>query len=145
MRSILLLLLAFVVSCSEPTSVNLESVKVSDSILYQSDKNLMVADTVAKLSDSSTKERIVLVVSEINYLTKEVEKFKTERITLESKLKETSEKIIYRIDTVYIETKKNFWGKEKTNISTKSDSSIQISTDTLINTNQSIDTLKVIL
>lgn len=145
MRSILLLLLAFVVSCSEPTSVNLESVKVSDSILYQSDKNLMVADTVAKLSDSSTKERIVLVVSEINYLTKEVEKFKTERITLESKLKETSEKIIYRIDTVYIETKKNFWGKEKTNISTKSDSSIQISTDTLVNTNQSIDTLKVIL
>lgn len=145
MRSILLLLLAFVVSCSEPTSVNLESVKVSDSILYQSDKNLMVADTVAKLSDSSTKERIVLVVSEINYLTKEVEKFKTERITLESKLKETSEKIIYRIDTVYIETKKNFWGKEKTNISTKSDSSIQINSDTLVNTNQSIDTLKVIL
>lgn len=144
MRKILFLLFAFVVSCSEPTSVNLESVEVSDSILFQSDKNLMVADTIAKLSDSSTKERIVLVVSEINYLTKEIEKFKTERITLESKLKETSEKIIYRIDTVYIETKKNFWGKEKTNISTKSDSSVQINSDTLVNTLQSIDTLKVI-
>lgn len=144
MRNILLLLLTLVVSCNEPISVNLESVETSDSVLYQSDKNLMVADTITKLSDSSTKEKIILVVSEIKYLTKEIEKFKTERVTLESKLKETSERIIYRIDTVYIETKKNFWGKEKTNISTKSDSTIQINSDTLVNTSQSIDTLKVI-
>lgn len=143
MRNILLLLLTLVVSCNEPISVNLESVETTDSVLYQSDKNLMVADTISKLSDSSTKEKIILVVSEIKYLTKEIEKFKTERVLLESKLKETSEKVIYRVDTVYIETKRNFWGKEKTAISTKSDSTIQINSDTLVQNTQSIDTLKV--
>jgi hypothetical protein len=42
-----------------------------------------------------------------------------------------TEKIIYKIDTVYIETKKNFWGKEKTNTVVKSDSSITEKTDTI--------------
>ena len=40
-------------------------------------------------------------------------------------------KTVYKIDTVYIETKKNFWGKEKTNTTIKSDSTEVV--DSLLN------------
>lgn len=143
MKNILVISLLFLLSCNQSTDVKLENLNDLDSVLILSNKNLMLADTVAKKSDSTTKEQIVLVISEIKYLTKEIDRYKTEKITLESKLKETSEKVIYRVDTVYIETKRNFWGKEKTAISTKSDSTIQINSDTLVQNTQSIDTLKV--
>jgi hypothetical protein len=54
----------------------------------------------------------------------------------------STEKIIYKIDTVYIETKKNFWGKEKTKTSVKSDSSVDMSIDTSVNEALKIDTLQ---
>ena len=38
----------------------------------------------------------------------------------------------HKIDTVYIETKKNFWGKEKTNTTIKSDSLVSEKIDTTI-------------
>ena len=56
----------------------------------------------------------------------EVEKYKE----VLSKQTIATEKIVYKIDTVYIETKKNFWGKEKTNTTIKSDSVVTEKTDT---------------
>jgi hypothetical protein len=44
-----------------------------------------------------------------------------------------------RIDTVYIEKKKNFWGKEKTNTNVKSDSLVNESIDST--TVSKVDTL----
>jgi hypothetical protein len=82
-------------------------------------------------------------VTEIKYLNKEVEKFKTEKLTLENKLKVVSEKIIYRIDTVFIETQKNFWGKKKTVTTVNSDSSIFEKLDSSELSSEKIDTLNI--
>jgi hypothetical protein len=53
-------------------------------------------------------------MTDIQYLTNTVEKLKIEKLKLS--------KQNVRIDTVFIETKKSFWGREKKTITTKSDS-----------------------
>ena len=82
-----------------------------DNILENSQKHFDTAVIVYKQSDSVAKEQVVKIVKEISYLNTEVEKYKE----VLSKQTIATEKIVYKIDTVYIETKKNFWGKEKTN------------------------------
>jgi hypothetical protein len=137
----ILLLLSILVSCSQNNqNENLEQ-QVVDTLLLNSEKNLMVVDTLDKKTDSITKEKVVKIVTEIKYLNREVEKFKTEKLTLENKLKVVSEKVIYRIDTVFIETQKNFWGKKKTVTSVNSDSTVLEKLDSTEVSSEKIDTL----
>ena len=136
-----LLLLSFLFSCSQNMeNENLEQ-QVVDTLLLNSEKNLMTVDTLDKKTDSITKDKVVKIVTEIKFLNKEVEKFRTEKLTLENKLKVVSEKVIYRIDTVFIETQKNFWGKKKTITSVNSDSLVSEKLDSTEISSEKIDTL----
>ena len=139
MKYIFLILSLYLFSCSN-SEVEPEIVEV-DSVLLNSEQHLITSDSIQKKSDSTTKAQVIKVIREFKYLTNEVEKFKTERVQLMNVQNLTTEKIIYRIDTVYIETKKNFWGKEKTSTSVKSDSSTTTNVDSIITTSEKIDTL----
>jgi hypothetical protein len=129
MRKLLFLILFFT-ACVDSSNTNMMDTSSIDSILINSKNNLDTAIIVNTKSDSITKETIVKVVKEIKFLTNEVEKYK--EINLLTSQKVATEKIIYRVDTIYIETKKNFWGKEKTSTSVKSDSIINEKIDTTI-------------
>jgi|LauGreDrversion4_2_1035121.scaffolds.fasta_scaffold79067_3 hypothetical protein len=126
----LLFLIVFFTACVDSSNTNMMDTSSIDSILINSKNNLDTAIIVNTKSDSITKETIVKVVKEIKFLTNEVEKYK--EINLLTSQKVATEKIIYRVDTIYIETKKNFWGKEKTSTSVKSDSIINEKIDTTI-------------
>ncbi len=141
MKKIFLILSLFFFSCSNNEPVE-PIVDEMDSVLINSQQHLVTSDSIQKKSDSTTKEQVIKVIREFKYLTNEVEKFKTERIQLMNVQNMVTEKIIYRIDTVYIETKKNFWGKEKTSTSIKSDSTTTTNTDSSTTTTEKIDTIQ---
>ena len=128
MKKLLLLSVLFLLSCEnqEREIVN-EKVIEADNVLENSQKHFDTAIVVYQQSDSAAKEKVVQIVKEISYLNVEVEKYKD---VLKNRTV-ASEKIVYKIDTVYIETKKNFWGKEKTNTTIKSDSLVTEKVDTL--------------
>ena len=141
MRKILPFLFLAFLSCNDvetnnsvtPTSDEL------DSIITKSSITLKVSDTVQKKSDIATEQKVFKVVTQIKYLIKSVEKLKIEKLELVRELKSSKENV--RIDTVYIETKKNFWGKEKTTINVKSDSTVKENVDTLTTEKKVIDSL----
>jgi hypothetical protein len=137
-----LILFSLLVSCSQKIE-NENTQQVPDTLILNSEKHLLSVDTLGKKTDSITKDKVIKIVTEIKYLNKEVEKFKTEKLTLENKLKVVSEKIIYRIDTVFIETQKNFWGKKKTVTTVNSDSSIFEKLDSSELSSEKIDTLNI--
>jgi hypothetical protein len=141
MRRLILILGLILFSCNNTEEVIVTPVEV-DSVLVKSQKNLITSDSVQKKSDSITKEQVIKVIREFKILTNEVEKFKTEKIQLLSLQQVNTEKIIYKIDTVYIEVEKNFWGKKKTTTSVKSDSSVSQNIDTLASNEIKIDTTK---
>jgi hypothetical protein len=137
-----LILFSLLVSCSQKIE-NENTQQALDTLILNSEKHLLTVDTLGKKTDSITKDKVIKIVTEIKYLNKEVEKFKTEKLTLENKLKVVSEKIIYRIDTVFIETQKNFWGKKKTVTTVNSDSSIFEKLDSSELSSEKIDTLNL--
>jgi hypothetical protein len=104
---------------------------VLDSVIENSKIGLDSAAIVSVKSDSVTKEKVTKVINNIQYLTREVEKYKEIELTLRKTV--ATEKIIYKTDTVFIEKKKNFWGKEKTNTTVKSDSVVDNKIDTTLN------------
>ena len=123
MKNILPILFLTLVSCGGVDTNNMTKPNITefDSIIVKSSKNILVSDTVQKKSDLATEKKVARVVTEIRYLTKYVDRLKIEKLELVKELKLSKENV--RVDTVYIETKKNFWGKEKTTVNTKSDSS----------------------
>lgn len=143
MKKVLVPVFLFFLSCSQQSENNFNSDIMSDTLLINSQKNLEKADTVYQKSDSLTVGKVNNIIKEIIYLNHEVEKFRTEKLTLEKQLMVTSEKVIYRIDTVFIETQKNFWGKTKTKTSVNSDSTVVELLDSLQTNLEKIDTLKL--
>jgi hypothetical protein len=141
MKKSLLILGLFLFSCNGSEETIVTPVEV-DSVLIKSQQNLVTSDSVQKKSDSTTKEQVIKVIREFKILTNEVERFKTERVQLMSLQNVSTEKVIYRIDTVYIEVEKNFWGKKKTTTSVKSDSSVSQNIDTTVSNEIKIDTTK---
>ncbi len=133
MRNIILFTVFLLISCGnkEDNKIKNESTVIADSAIVNSQNNIMVYDTVQKKSDSITHEKVVKVITDIKYLTNIVEKLKIEKLQL------TKQKV--RIDTVFIETKKSFWGREKKTITTKSDSQ---DIETIDSTTTISDTIK---
>ncbi len=130
MKQTLAIAIMFLFSCTNQESeVVIEKADAVDSLIEQSNKNLDSVQIIDHKSDSVTKEQVTKIVKEISYLNTEVEKYKE----VLSKQTIATEKIVYKIDTVYIETKKNFWGKEKTNTTIKSDSVVTEKVDTTSN------------
>jgi hypothetical protein len=132
------LLLLCLIGCSTNNIKSVDSTNIVDTILLKSQSNLDTAAYVNYKSDSVTKQTVVKVVNQIKVLTNEVEKYKKINLLMSQTI--ATEKIIYKIDTVYIETKRNFWGKEKTSTSIKSDSVINQKVDTSIDNSIKADT-----
>jgi hypothetical protein len=122
MKNIILFIVFLLISCGdkEDNKINNESIVIADSTIINSRNHIMESDTVQKKSDSITHEKVVKVITNIKYLTNTVEKLKFEKLQLSKELKISKQNV--RIDTVYIETKKSFWGKEKKTITTKTNS-----------------------
>ena len=127
MNKLLLLSVLFLFSCEDKGyEVADEKIIEADNVLENSQKHFDTAVIIYQQSDSAAKEKVIQIVKEISYLNVEVEKYKD---VLKNQTIAT-EKIVYKVDTVYIETKKNFWGKEKTNTTIKSDSVVTEKIDT---------------
>lgn len=139
MKKTLIIFGLFLFSCTSPENPVVVPVEL-DSVLIKSQQNLITSDSVQKKSDSTTKEQVIKVIREFKILTNEVERFKTEKVQLMSLQNVSTEKVIYRIDTVYIEVEKNFWGRKKTTTSVKSDSSVSQNIDTSVSNQIKIDT-----
>ena len=127
-KLLLLLSVLFLFSCESKKyeAIVDEKMTEADNVLENSQKHFDTAVIVYNQSDSAAKEKVIQIVKEISYLNVEVEKYKD---VLKNQTIAT-EKIVYKVDTVYIETKKNFWGKEKTNTTIKSDSVVTEKIDT---------------
>lgn len=136
MKKLLFVLAILSIGCSNE-QVLVDTPSTADIALQKSAESVASAHQVSVKSDIATKKQITKVVFKIKYLTNEIVKFKTERLTLISQLSTVKEKV--RIDTVYIEKKKNFWGKEKTNTTVKSDSLVNEKIDST--TTSKLDTL----
>lgn len=122
-----LLAVLFVYSCTEnPTTTTPEK---TDTLLQQCDSVIMKSENSAALLDSVTTETAEKVGGNIDKLTELVRVYRTQ-----NKLVKTVKQVVIH-DTVYIETKKNFWGKEKKKVTTSSDSST-IQTETVDTTQQ---------
>jgi len=122
MKKLLIALLVLFISCESKQVVE-ESVEIKDgvnvdSIIEHSKMTYDSAIVVQKKSDAVTKKAIV-------HAAEVLQAQKLENLQLKSISKVVTEKIVYKTDTVYIETKKNFWGKEKSKITTVSDSSVK--------------------
>lgn len=128
MNRILALAILFLLGCGQKKVEEVyEKACEVDSLIEHSNKNLDTVEIVDHKTDSLTKVKFIEVVKEVKHLNNEVEKYKeiaTKTVT--------SEKIVYKVDTIYIETKKNFWGKEKTNTTIKSDSTVSEKIDSTI-------------
>ena len=127
MKKLLLISVLFLFSCkNQKQEIITKQMIEIDNILETSQKHFDTAVIVYQQSDSAAKQQVIKIVKEISYLNTEVEKYKE----VLSKQTIATEKVVYKVDTVYIETKKNFWGKEKTNTTVKSDSVITEKIDT---------------
>jgi len=136
MKKLLFILAVLFASCSNG-EIGVEAPSTADIALQKSAESVASAHQVSIKSDIATKKQITKVVFRIKYLTNEIVKFKTERLTLINQLSTVKEKV--RIDTVYIEKKKNFWGKEKTSTTVKTDSLVNEKIDST--TVSKVDTL----
>lgn len=111
-------------------------IDTEDSIIINSQRHLDSSAIIFQKSDSITNERVLEVM-------KEIQLFKSERLIREKNMMTVSQTVITRVDTVFIEVEKNFWGKKKIKTSISSDTlSIEEQTDTseLI---EKIDTLQI--
>ncbi len=121
------------ISCGnkEDNKIKNETIVIADSTIVNSRNHIMESDTIQRKSDSITQEKIVKVITNIKYLNNTVKKLKIEKLQL------SKQKV--RVDTVFIETKKSFWGREKKTITTKSDSQ---DIETIDSTTTISDTIK---
>lgn len=123
----------FIAGCHQPMQEKNTKISTADSIIANSTRTLKAADSVGKSSDTTTQTKINQTIEKIKYLNNQLVVSKNEV----NNLRTVSS--VVRVDTVFIESKKNFWGKTKikTNIVSDStiteisDSSIKITSDTV--------------
>ena len=141
MKNIILFIVFLLISCGnkEDNKIKNETIVIADSTIVNSRNHIMESDTVQKKSDSITHEKVVKVITNIKYLTNTVEKLKFEKLQLSKELKISKQNV--RIDTVFVETKKSFWGRDKKTITTKSDSQ-DVETIDSTTTEKVLDTIK---
>ena len=93
------------------------------SLLAKSDSAMAKTETSAKKLDSVTEATAKKVTFKVKELTRTITKYQN-IIKVQTKVK-VQEKVIH--DTVYVETKKSFWGKTKQTVTGKSDSTVTLS------------------
>jgi len=123
---ILSLLLLLTIGCSSPQIEKEKTYEKIDSIIHNSEVNIIRSDSVNRESEKSVAKKVDQTVNKIEGLKEEVSVLKQE-----IEVSRMAVKTVYKVDTVYIETKKNFWGKSKTNTTIISDSTEVV--DSLLN------------
>jgi hypothetical protein len=119
-------LVLLTVGCSSPQIKNEKTYEKIDSVIHYSEVNIIRSDSVNRESEKSVIKKVDQTVHKIEGLKEEVSVLKQEVETAKMMVK-----TVYKVDTVYIETKKNFWGKSKTNTTVVSDSTETV--DSLLN------------
>lgn len=125
MKKLLIICTVLFISCKQQKVEQVIEIKDTinvDSIVERSKKIYDSAIVIQKKSDVATKKVIIRAAQTIQAQ-------KLENLQLKTISKIVTEKIIYKTDTVYIETKKNFWGKEKSKVRVVSDSTTKETTD----------------
>lgn len=120
MKFLYIIVLLTLIGCSSiptPKIKHDEYAKI-DSIIQRSEINILKSDSVYKQSEKLISKKIKQTIGKIEQLKLEVIVTKSNNVV----------KTIFKTDTVYIEKKKNFWGKEKISTSTKSDTNEKIDT-----------------
>lgn len=117
MKKVLLICALVIAGCSSEKTVETTEAKIAeaDSVIAHSQEVVEQAFIVNERADSIVREDVAKVVDEIKAMNLEVQSLRAVQ---------KIEKV--RIDTVYIETKRNFWGKEKTKTTVVSDSTVII-------------------
>lgn len=110
----------FLISCGGKSNESIPT--KTDTLLLESDMVIKNAETSSKKIDSVTNETSEKLNDNIEVLNNTINNYKIQ--TQKIKSVSIKEKIIYRVDTIFIETKKNFWGKTKKSVSSVSDSSV---------------------
>lgn len=119
MKQTLLLYILLTAGCISKKTIDPIEAQLAevDSVIAHNQEVIQEAQSLTEKADSVVKEDISKMTSQIEAMNQEVAQLRTvqkiERV---------------RIDTVYIETKKNFWGREKTKTTVVSDSIVLINT-----------------
>jgi len=122
---IALALLASVGCTSNETSIPPAEGAVAEvPVMDETDSIIMKAQQSADELTAVTNETTEKVTGNVEKLTEQIKIYETQTKTI----KAIKQVIVH--DTVYIEKKKNFWGKEKTTMSKVSDSTTNESVDT---------------
>lgn len=127
MKKIIVLVSLFLLSCNSKETTPIPETTVpeaTDSVIIKSQQSV-------KNLDSITNETTEKVTSNVEKLTQLVETYKTQTQVKVKVVKEVKQVVIH--DTIYIEKKKNFWGREKTTTRAISDSSVVETADSTIN------------
>lgn len=119
MKVLYAIFVLLVVGCSNKqteTETNYEKV---DSILNSSKTTLIKSDSITKRSEAIIAKKIDRTVAKIQDLKEEATEAKNALNTASKVVK-----VIRVVDTVYIEKRRNFWGREKEKVTTVSDSTL---------------------
>jgi hypothetical protein len=115
-----ILLACLLVGCTTKTTTEAPEITYTDSLIAVSDSVMASAECSSKTLDSVTTATAEKVKDNVKVLTNTITNYET-KIKAATKTI-TVEKVIR--DTVYIETKKSFWGKTRKSITTSSDSTV---------------------
>lgn len=114
------LIVCLLVGCTTNTPTESPEATHTDSLIAVSDSVAASAAHSSQVLDSVTTATAEKVADNVKVLTNTITNYETKIKTATKTI--TVEKVIR--DTVYVETKKNFWGKTKKSVTTSSDSSI---------------------
>lgn len=112
-----------------------------DSAIFQSNHTLLEIESTNRNTDTIIANKVMSTVKKMTEMENEIQRYKVERLQVNT-VEKTVEKVVYKVDTVYIESKKNFWGKEKTSKKIVSDSSIETFVDSSSSFKEEIDSTK---
>ncbi len=120
-KLIALFAITLLVSCGNPSTTSTDDDTTMPAVessapLDETDSLIAKAQQSAMELDAVTNETAEKVTGNVEKLTELVKVYETKTKTVK-----TAKQIIIH-DTIYIEKKKNFWGKEKTTVNTVTDS-----------------------
>lgn len=109
--------MSLVASCSSHQIKTETNYEKADSIIQSSKATVIKSDSIDRRSEKAINKKITQTVFKIKTLENEI-------IIVKGALDQATKNptVIRVVDTVYIERKKNFWGKEKTTVTINSDS-----------------------
>jgi uncharacterized protein YcfL len=127
-KTIIALTMLLSVGCSsnEPTTP-VGSTATEVPVMDETDSLIMKAQQSADQLTTVTNETADKVSNNVHKLTEQIKVYELQTKTI----KAVKQVVIH--DTIYIEKKKNFWGKEKTTINRASDSTSTETTDSTSN------------